>query len=178
MSETLRSTFALTRRAATAPLTASLPETVIFRPLKGAILQLMARPAQLDRADLKAEWADLPETALRAAGPGQWFLVLDDAQEAEALAARISPLVAIVDQSHGRARFLLSGRSVRQVLARGTAVDLHPAQFAIGQSAMTLFGHIGMHLTRVGEDAFEYLVLRGFAQSLQDEICAIIGTMR
>ncbi|MDQ0458053.1 sarcosine oxidase subunit gamma [Rhizobium paknamense] len=174
MSETLRSTFPLTRRAPATPITARLPEGFVFKPLSGAILHLMARPAEIETARLKAELTGVPDTALRPTGPGQWFLVLEDATEAEALATKLSTLVAVVDQSHGRARFLLSGKTVRRVLARGTAVDLHPSTFAIGQSAMTLFGHIGINLTRVGEDDFELLVLRGFAQSLQDELLEAI----
>jgi sarcosine oxidase subunit gamma len=60
---------------------------------------------------------------------------------------------------------LVEGPKARALLAKGTAVDLHPQQFPIGMSAMTQMAHVGVHLTRVGADAFELSVFRGFAES-------------
>ena len=35
---------------------------------------------------------------------------------------------------------------------------------------MTLIGHISVHMTRAAPDRFELMVLRGFAESLWEEI--------
>ena len=130
----------------------------------GTILQWLGKPGEA-----------LPATpdgaSLRAAGPGQAFLVFDQLLKPDEVAAIAALGVPVTDQSHGRQRIRLSGGPVRQLLAKGTAVDLHPQTFVIGRSVMTLFGHIGINLTRTGADEFELLPLRGFAQSLWDELC-------
>ena len=51
------------------------------------------------------------------------------------------------------------------MLAKGTPVDLHKDEFPIGKSAVTQMAHVGVHLTRTGEDTFELSVFRGFAES-------------
>ncbi len=56
------------------------------------------------------------------------------------------------------------------VLAKGTPVDLHPGVFPVGKSALTQMAHVGAHLTRVGEDAFDLSVFRGFAESFWEWI--------
>ncbi len=40
----------------------------------------------------------------------------------------------------------------------------------VGGSTATLIGHIAAHVTRVDKDAFEIIVLRGFAESLWDDL--------
>ena len=111
--------------------------------------------------------------AVRAVSPGQLFVVGDKTltyADTMALADKIKARADIVDQSHGRVRILLQGRQAARVLVKGTAVDVAPQAFLIGQSAMTLMGHIGAHITRTGEDRFEIIVLRGFAESLWDDL--------
>lgn len=106
---------------------------------------------------------------LRLAGPGQWFLVGDaplSAAEVAALAA--TPDCAISDQSHGRARIAVVGPCAAALLAKGTALDLEG--LAVGASATTLLGPIGVHLTRTGPEAFELMALRSFAVSLWTDL--------
>lgn len=107
---------------------------------------------------------------LRATGPGRWYYVGDLA--AEALAARL-PDVAVVDQSHGRVRIGVAGPAAAAMLAKGTAVDL--AAMAVGASAATMVGPIGVHMTRTGPEAFELMVLRGFAESLWHDLRSMAG---
>lgn len=110
--------------------------------------------------------------AVRAVSPGQFFIVGDEAltyADTVALAEKIKGRADIVDQSHGRVRILLQGSQAARVLVKGTAVDVAPQAFSIGQSAMALMGHIGAHITRTGGDRFEIIVLRGFAESLWDD---------
>ncbi|MCM2441701.1 sarcosine oxidase subunit gamma [Agrobacterium vitis] len=104
---------------------------------------------------------------LRSAGPGQWFATGSaGADQTPAFDAS----VFVVDQSHGRVLIRISGAPVRHVLAKGTALDLHPDYFAIGAATTTLIGHIAVNLCRTDEDQFELLVLRGFAESLWDDL--------
>ncbi|MNL70924.1 Sarcosine oxidase, gamma subunit family [compost metagenome] len=64
----------------------------------------------------------------------------------------------------------LSGPGARPILAKGIGVDLHPAAFALGGSTNVLCGHIAINLARTGEDTFELIVSRSFAESLFDDL--------
>jgi sarcosine oxidase subunit gamma len=155
---------------------AALPETPHFtkrgdcriasRPA-GHILQVLARPFDAERA------AHLGEFALRPAGPGSGYLVGETPltpRDIAQLEARLGPQARLVDQTHGRVRLELSGPGAVRLLATGTAVDLSFQRFPVGAACETLFGHIGVHLTRTGADCFELLVGRSFAENLWQEL--------
>jgi methylglutamate dehydrogenase subunit D len=110
-------------------------------------------------ADALAAWRGIDH---RWAGPDQYFVMGKSFDE---VAKKLQGLASCCDQSHGRVMFALEGPKVRAVLAKGTPIDLHPGVFPIGKSAVTQMAHVGAHLTRVGADAFELSVLRGFAES-------------
>lgn len=173
-------------RAAEFPLTRrpALP----FAPVKtaavnleavssGSILQILGKPFETRADEICAHGAFGPDADLRFMSPGQWLLVTDEALSAQYIAAlerRLAGLAYIVDQTHGRSRIRLSGPAARSVLARGTAVDVHPNHFAIGSATGTAFGHMAVNLARTGDDTFELLVLRGFAESLWEEVAEIV----
>lgn len=128
---------------------------------EGTVLQVNGPAADLPGLEAAATTAGL---ALRTNGPDQWFLVSDDA-----IAPPDLPTVfSTVDQSHGRIRIAIEGSAVADVLAKGTALDL--ASFEVGAATTTLIGHIATHVTRLGEDRFELMVLRGFAESLWHDL--------
>lgn len=139
-------------------------------PSSGQVLQLMARPGTVTESDILTALEGGETADLRPAGPGQWLLVCDNASATALLERQFGARLHVVDQTHGRSRIQLSGQAVRQVLAKATGADLHPAEFPVGHAVMTLLGHIGANLARTGEDIFELLVLRGFAESLWDEL--------
>jgi sarcosine oxidase subunit gamma len=140
---------------------------------EGHVLQVLAARGTGDLQDLIPRIGDGALHAVRPYGPGQWFVVGDAPLSAAEIYGKMPLLdgrASISDQSHGRVRIGISGRAIETVLAKGTAVDLDSARFPIGQSAMTLIGHISALITRTGADSFELLVLRGFAESLWDEL--------
>ena len=96
------------------------------------------------------------------AGAEQYF-VLD--QPFEEMRKKLEGLASCSDQSHGRVIIRIEGPKARHVLCKGTPVDLHESEFEIGRSALTQMAHVGVHLTRVGRDAFELSVFRGFSES-------------
>jgi len=96
------------------------------------------------------------------AGPDQYYV---KGAEAAALKKKLGDAASIIDQSHGRVTFRISGPKSRVLLAKGTPVDLHPSEFPIGKSAVTQMAHVGVHLTRIGQDDFELSVFRGFSES-------------
>ncbi len=139
---------------------------------EGTLLHLLDNPSAHATLDLGAEAATAGLT-LRPASPGQWFAVGETALPRAAFAALEAALKTradIVDQSHGRVRIVVRGKMAMNVLAKGTAVDLAIPAFPVGQSATTLIGHISAHVTRTGPETFELIVLRGFAESLWDDL--------
>ncbi len=57
------------------------------------------------------------------------------------------------NQSDARAALRLSGPHVRDMLAKGCMIDLHPSVFPPGAAAMTSIAHIGVHLWRLDNAA-------------------------
>ncbi|MFP6759987.1 MAG: sarcosine oxidase subunit gamma family protein [Alphaproteobacteria bacterium] len=102
------------------------------------------------------------------AGAEQWFVIADKFAEGALyrdLVERLAGLASVSDQSHGRVILLLSGAHARDVIAKGTPVDVHPREFAPGHCAVTQMAHVGVHLACVGTDAYELSLFRGFAES-------------
>jgi methylglutamate dehydrogenase subunit D len=117
---------------------------------------------------LAAAMAQLKNVAVHWAGFEQYYVVGTDRPDGalyRELSERLHGIAAVTDQSHGRIIIRIAGPKVRETLAKGTPVDLHPDEFPIGKSAVTQMSHVGVHLTRTGEDAFELSVFRGFAES-------------
>jgi heterotetrameric sarcosine oxidase gamma subunit len=82
------------------------------------------------------------------------------AQELPAAAGTVTMLSA------GRVRIRITGPAARDVLAKGIALDLHPAAFQVGRSAQTGLHHTGVFLERVGDDSYEIYVQRTYAESI------------
>ncbi|RUL96967.1 sarcosine oxidase subunit gamma family protein [Rhizobium chutanense] len=142
----------------------ALPEGHLLHVL-GAI-----EPSALAAELAKAGFAN---SSIRKAGFRQWLVAGDEPLQPAslaALAAAVAGKAHVIDQSHGRVRIGISGRSSRALLSKGTAVDLDPAVFPEGHSAMTMVGHISVQIVRTGENSFELTVLRSFAASLWDEL--------
>ncbi|WP_018237297.1 sarcosine oxidase subunit gamma family protein [Ensifer sp. BR816] len=162
----LRPALATKKAVASAALKLSpLPE--------GTILHVLARSGEQDIVPLLDSLAKPAAHAVRPVSPGQWFIVHEEPmhhKEMKSLFAALEPRATGVDQSHGRVRIRIEGKMASRALSKGTAVDLDPSAFPIGQSAVTLIGHIAAHLTRVAPEAFEIIVLRGFAESLWDDL--------
>ena len=108
--------------------------------------------------------------ALRDAGPRAWLIVDDDIRPFAEAERALAPEGALVDISHGRARYEISGPGARAKLATGIAVDMSPAAFAEGAACETMFNQIGVHLTRTGADRFEILTGLSLAESLWREL--------
>ena len=101
--------------------------------------------------------------------PGELFKVLQDAVGdlgATGDLEATGDLGAVVDQSHGRCGLRLSGLHARQVMAKNTAIDLHPRAFGPGRCAMTSVAH--MNATVIQVDAtptYDLFVIRSLARS-------------
>ena len=155
---------------------------VTVTEVQGAALATVAarkgrRGALLDAAR-SAFGAELPTTPRRAegrdiafiwSGPDQWLAYKHPApaEGIEALLARpFAGLASVVDQSHGRTLLRVCGPHIREALAKGVAVDLHPRAFNAGDTAATLISHIPIHLWQIDDrPTYEFAVARSLAQS-------------
>jgi len=101
------------------------------------------------------------------AGPDDWFVMGEPgAQQAIAQALREAAGArhhAVTDVSSGYGVLSLSGAPVRDVLAQGCPLDLHPREFPVGRCAGTHFFKTSVWLWRTPEDRFELLVRSSFA---------------
>lgn len=144
------------------------------------LASLIARPGSdaLERATKRLLSLDLPRQPSAAlsethgliwSGPNQWLLLARRQEGFSDLLGLLSADAAVIDQSNSRAALRISGERVREVLAKGSMVDLHPSVFPVGAAASTSFAHVGVQFWRTedGPDGsvFEILVARSMAGS-------------
>lgn len=122
-------------------------------------LALPATPKIVSKASHDAIWS----------GPDQWLLRATTREGFSDLLEALSAQAAVSDQSDARAAIRLSGSHVRDVLAKGVMLDLHPAAFAVGDTALTSVAYIGVHLWRLADgpdgSVFEIMVARSMVGS-------------
>jgi len=88
----------------------------------------------------------------------QWIASADGADAvgfAARVRARLGPFAAVSDQSDARLVLRVSGPRVREVLAKGVPVDLHPKAFRPGDIACTVVGYINTQIDML-DDAPTY----------------------
>jgi sarcosine oxidase subunit gamma len=101
-------------------------------------------------------------------GPDQWIASAGGAEAAGFAArvrARIGPFAAVSDQSDARAVLRVTGHNVRNVLAKGMPVDLHPKAFKPGDVACTVVGYINTQIDLLDEATWQLAVPRSMAGS-------------
>lgn len=113
----------------------------------------------------KATFAD--NLTLLGTGPGRW-LVLAAEETPDGLLARLTDLAqdaaALTDQSDANLILELSGPRVRDALAKGVMLDLHPSVFGPGDAATTTVSHVGTTFWQVDEaPTYRFAVARSFA---------------
>ena len=123
-------------------------------------IALPTTPRRVAGAELEASWA----------GPRQWLFLTDEAvvpDLAVRLASAFKGLASVTDQSEARAIVRIAGPRARDLLAKGCSVDLHPAEFGPGRTAVTVIAHINVQIWQTDErPTFEVAVARSFAPSL------------
>ena len=108
-------------------------------------------------------------------GPKHITLVASDASR---LMDRLVDLTdrtggSVVDQSHGHTIVNIEGPKARDLLSKGTGIDLHPTVFKPDHVAHTsLFHHSVTIDRRVGASSYDVHMMRGFAQDLFEHLTA------
>lgn len=111
-------------------------------------------------------------------GPNSWMIVSSDEASGRApgellqiLQTAVADLAAVVDQSHGRCCLRLSGSRARQVMAKNTAIDLHPRAFGPSRCALTSVAHMNASIVQVDDaPTYDLFVIRSMARSFAHAI--------
>jgi sarcosine oxidase subunit gamma len=99
-------------------------------------------------------------------GPDEWLVVGPDGDAAAIerdLSAAAAGWVSAVDLSANRTAIEVAGPAVRDLLAAGCSLDLHPRAFGPGRCAQTMLARAQVILEARGEDAFRVHVRGSFA---------------
>lgn len=111
---------------------------------------------------------------IAAPAPDAWLVILADRRGVDLaadLGARLGPAdAAISEQDDGLVALRLAGPKARDVLAKGSRIDLHPDAFPPGTVAQSPMHRIGALLHRAGEDVYDVYVARSYARSLCDAL--------
>lgn len=84
--------------------------------------------------------------------PETWLILRDGSQGDDLvreLAAACGDTASVVDQTWGKSIVRMSGARVRDVLAKGCRIDLHPRTFVPGKSAVTPIAHMHAILLQI-----------------------------
>jgi sarcosine oxidase subunit gamma len=107
-------------------------------------------------------------------GPQEW-LICSTGRSGEELEAALRAAVAgnggaAVDVSAQRTTLRLSGARARNVLAKGSSLDLHPSVFGPGAAAQTMLAQANVVLIPLNDNGTDYriLVRQSFARYLAE----------
>lgn len=154
----------------------------------GTQLAIRGDAANGDLGDAVAEvlGVDLPlepktarrkqDTTLLWLGPDEWLAVMgaeNDGSVSVRLGEALSDMHhAIVDVSHSRAVIGLQGQNARDVLMKGTNIDLHPRVFGPDNCIQSHLGRCHMLLHQLDDvPAYDVYVHRSFAVYAWTWIC-------
>ena len=101
-------------------------------------------------------------------GPGVWLAVFEKADplRASKLAASLSGLASVADQTSAYAVLRITGDVAREVLSRGAFIDFDPSVFGPGSAAVTTISHIGVSIWQIDDGpTFEIALFRSYADS-------------
>jgi len=117
-------------------------------------------PKRVDTGTIAFVWA----------GPGQWLAMAEHTDGhtfAQMLQRDLKGRASVIDQSDGRTVLRVGGPKARDAFAKGISLDLHPSVFRTDDTALTLAGHINVHIWQVDEaPTYEIVVFRSFAAAL------------
>jgi sarcosine oxidase subunit gamma len=126
----------------------------------GFDFNLPALPLRVNSGTISCAWA----------GAGQWLFIGENEDPfsfESTIREKLTGLAAVTNQSDGRTVIRASGPRLRAMLAKGVPIDLHARSFKSGDVAMTVIGHIAVHLSLLNEaSTCELVVFRSYASSL------------
>jgi sarcosine oxidase, subunit gamma len=122
----------------------------------------VARHLGVDLPTGPSTWVETDTARVIWLGPDEWLVTspFRTPRELEAgLREAVAGHGAVVDVSGQRTTLWLTGEHVRDILAGGCSVDLHPRVFRRGAAAQTLLGLASVVLLALDDSATSYHVL-------------------
>lgn len=105
-------------------------------------------------------------------GPDEFLLLCEAGSEVHLHSQLMLDLqsvhAAVTNVTDGLCALSLRGQAVRQVLAKGCALDLHPALFTPGMCAQTMLSHAAVTLLAVEDNRFTMICRTSFAPYVHD----------
>jgi sarcosine oxidase subunit gamma len=100
-------------------------------------------------------------------GPGQWLIVRAPGMPplADELVRVCGMTAAVVGLGHARSVLRFAGEGVRDLLAKGTSIDLRPARFPPGACALTALGKVNALLHAVASETIDVYAPRSYGQA-------------
>jgi sarcosine oxidase subunit gamma len=123
----------------------------------------------------RPSWAEGDTARVIWLGPDEWLVTSPFRSPADlesGLRAAVGAAGAVVDVSAQRTTLRLRGEHVRDVLATGCAIDLHPRAFPAGSAVQTTLGQAGVVLLALDEGIdggaphYQLIVRSSFARYL------------
>jgi sarcosine oxidase subunit gamma len=192
MAERLSALSAEYRRGSFGAAGGSGPGIIVAERRPLAIVEVAVGPGDSDAACacIAAEVGSAPPKSANLAvtgvgasilwiGPGQWLIVEAERPgrdlEAALQRALAGTAAAVVDVGHGRTVLRLTGPRVRDLLAKGTSIDLHPRAFPPGRCAQGLLGHVRALMHAVDAEMIDLYLARSFALTAWEWLCESAG---
>lgn len=112
------------------------------------------------------------QTAAIWVGPNRWLIVEKENRDLDTAIRNTvnTSMAAITDQSHSRCVIRLTGDDARNVLRKGTTLDLDEAHFKAGEARTTSLFHMNGLIHCLNENTFDIYVARSFGQSFFEVI--------
>lgn len=113
--------------------------------------------------------AEKGDIAARWLSPDEWLVTVPYEQAyalEKALRADAGGHFSVVNVSGGQTILMLSGPRAVDVLKKSTPLDLHPREFPVGKVAGSIFAKSSVLLRRIGDESWELVVRRSFADYL------------
>jgi len=111
--------------------------------------------------------------------PQQWFVLFDHAADQGSpvtiIKEQLGDSAYCTDQSDSWVSLEVSGPLATSALERICPIDLHPTEFAVGAVARTTMEHLGVIITRTGDD--QYLMMSA-ASSAESFLHAITTSVK
>ena len=104
--------------------------------------------------------------SLQWISPDEWLIIVPGGEEFAAeqrLRTALSGHFAVMNVGGGQSVLELTGPAVPEALMKCTAYDVHPSQFPVGKGVSTTFAKATAIVRRVGEDRWELVIRRSFA---------------
>lgn len=115
----------------------------------------------------------LPKVGRSAGKAGQeiiWFSQGQFLALGQNVPESLKTVAAVTDQSDAWCALGLKGAQSEDILARLVPIDLRQSTFKRGHTARTLMGHMPLHITRTGNDAFRLMCFRSMAITMVHEV--------